>query len=153
MRELHLLHGSVKLDDDDYEKYAHLNWCSTSKGYVVRHVKGQKGKQSLHRLILGVESHEWADHINGDRMDNRKENLRKCSRLENSRNMGKRKCPTSSKFKGVYWDSQMSKYRARLYHDGKNHHIGLFDTQEDAAKAYNKKALAIQGTFARINTI
>ena len=94
------------------------------------------------------------DHIDGNVLDCRKQNLRFASSSENNQNSRKKRAKhATSKFKGVYWDKQLSKFRARIYHKGKNHHIGLFDNEVDAALAYNKKAVDFFAPFAYLNTV
>ena len=93
------------------------------------------------------------DHINGDKLDNRKENLRLVTMSQSNANRGKinfkRKVDKRSKFIGVSWDRNA--YRAIICKDGKKEYLGRFDIEEDAAKAYNKRALELFGEYARIN--
>ena len=95
------------------------------------------------------------DHINGIRDDNRIENLRECTRSQNSANAPKRKSYdgkiTSSKYKGVYWYKRYQKWKAQIGKDGKMIHLGYFDSERDAAKAYDSKAKELFGEFAAVN--
>lgn len=82
-------------------------------------------KSNGHRLVV--------DHINNIPSDNRLENLQIITHRKNS---SKDRKGGSSKFVGVYWDKQMSKWRARIYLKGKSKHLGLFDSEKEAANAY-----------------
>jgi hypothetical protein len=93
------------------------------------------------------------DHINGDPLDNRKSNLRVCTQAENLRNRRKRAKPTSSKFKGVsrHTISRQKPWLAKIKSDGKTIYLGTFETEEQAAEAYDRAALERFGTFAHLN--
>lgn len=90
------------------------------------------------------------DHINGNSLDNRKQNLRLCSRQENNRNSAPRKNSTS-KYKGVSWSTCKSKWTVKIRVNGKSKHIGYFSDEKLAAEAYNKAAKQYYGDFAWIN--
>ena len=89
------------------------------------------------------------DHINGNKLDNRKSNLRICTHAENLRNLKKAKNNTSG-FKGVSWYSKSKKWRAVITFGGKYHHLGLFVKKQDAIDAYNQKAKEYFGQFAYV---
>lgn len=88
------------------------------------------------------------DHINGDGLDNTRNNLRAVTPAENLRNQRLRKDNTSG-FKGV--SRHEGRWRARVRVDGKYTHVGLFDSAEDAARAYDEAARNMHGIFARTN--
>jgi len=97
------------------------------------------GKKCLaHRVVWFLHHGSWpddqVDHINGDRSDNRIENLRAVSNLVNGRNRRK-SVRNSSGITGVYWCPEQSKWRASICVDGKLKHLGRFDTIEAAASA------------------
>ena len=91
---------------------------------------------------------EFLDHINGDRSDNRIENLRPATKAENARNSGK-KVNNTSGFKGVCKSSVAGKWRARISVDGKRIRLGNFLTKEDAFQAYEDACRRMHGDFAR----
>lgn len=109
----------------------------------------------LHRVLLDASVETCVDHISGDRLDNRRANLRICTHAENSRN---RKCLDSARrlFKGChYYKNQRGdkKWIARIWVNGRNLFLGCFVTPEEAALAYNEKARTEFGAFARLNVI
>lgn len=93
------------------------------------------------------------DHINGDRLDNRRANLRICNGMENARNRGvsARHIEIPSRYKGVSWERRAARWQAQIGCDGKKFHLGLFATEEEAARAYDAKARELHGDFARLN--
>ena len=89
------------------------------------------------------------DHINGNRMDNRRCNLRHCTNAENSRNCQHRS--GTSKYRGVYYAKQTKKWRASIMHNGKRFHLGYFATEEAAAEKWNEAAKAMFGEYVVLN--
>lgn len=92
----------------------------------------------------------FVDHINRDRSDNRRSNLRLCSLAENNRN-GSIRSNNNSGFKGVSWDKARGKWQAGIGLNGTRKALGRFDSAEDAARAYDAAALANYGEFAALN--
>jgi len=91
---------------------------------------------------------EIVDHINGDTLDNRKQNLRIATPLQNARNKKRAKNNTSG-FKGVEWDPRRSKWRAAIVVQGRRRHLGHFDDAREASKRYEEAAKNIFGQFYR----
>jgi hypothetical protein len=105
-----------------------------------------------HRLIWAYHNGPAKlniDHANGNTFDNRIENLRECTTAENQYNQVKSKANTSG-LKGVNWCKQKQKWRARIRVDGKEFHVGFFNSVENAAKVIAKKRAELHGVFARI---
>lgn len=151
MKEIKLSKGKVTIVDDcDYEYCILYKWYTSSKGYAVRTYKGKT--ICLHREILNVSKGLEVDHINGDRLDNRRENLRIVTSHQNGLNKIKRK-EASSKYKGVHKCSRSGKYIARIMLGSKRKYLGLFLSEEEAAKAYNKEALKLHGEYASLNLV
>ncbi len=146
--------GYALVDDEDYERLSVRKWWRSHYGYAVSSTMRNRVKTTywLHREVLGDPQGQDVDHINGDRLDCRKSNLRACSRSENLANMGMRSDNTSG-YKGVYWSKQIKRWIARIGVRGKYIHIGTFDNPLDAAIAYNKVALEERGAFARLNVL
>lgn len=105
-----------------------------------------------HRVAWFLVYGEWPtsqiDHANGDRSDNRIENLRMCSVSENRWNSKKRERNTSG-YKGVTWDATRKKWVAQIMANRKNHHLGRFETPHEAHAAYVEASNRLHGEFAR----
>lgn len=154
MKKIPLTQGKVALvDDADYPKVAKYKWFLRKEkytGYAARSYKkpdGRVGVIRMHRLILDAPSHLDVDHINGNGLDNRRCNIRLCTRQENVWNTRARHGKTS-RYKGVCWDKASKKWKAQINIDGKKHSIGRFTKEKEAAKAYQKKAKEAFGEFA-----
>ncbi len=109
----------------------------------------------MHRIVGNIPDGLITDHINGNRLDNRKINLRVCSFAQNARNYPKQKTARTSKFKGVVLDRNPNRKKNYKVMIRINKHsrilVGYFYTEKEAAKAYNQAALKHHGTFARLN--
>lgn len=98
---------------------------------------------------MGATFEHEVDHINGDGLDNRRSNLRLCNRSQNGAN---RVSPNREiKYRGVYKSKNGNGFKAQIKAFRRNIHIGVFDTEEDAARAYDAKAREYFGEFARTN--
>lgn len=153
MKEIQLTQGKVAIvDDEDFEWLNQWKWCVNGDGYAHRHAQMVNGKQTkvkMHREILGLIKGDSkdCDHINGNRIDNRRENLMVCKRSENSHNQ-KISIDNTSGFKGVYWDKPYKKWRARILINNKRKHLGYFTTPEEAHSACCEAAIKYYGEFA-----
>lgn len=107
----------------------------------------------MHRLLLGLDLTDAAvhvDHASGDRLDNRRVNLRPCTHAENQRNQG----PSSrnaSGYKGVSLYKRDGTYRASIAAHGRRRHLGYYSNPVEAARAYDAAARELHGEFARTN--
>lgn len=144
----------VLVDDEDYDELNKYKW-HISLGYACRakYLRTKDGKSmkknvKMHRVITNAPDHLEVDHINGDRLDNRKENLRLCTRSENCFNRGVQR-NNKLGIKGV--DKYKELYRASIKINRKKKHIGYFKTIEEAQKAYEAKAKELFGDFYRGN--
>jgi hypothetical protein len=155
MQEIKLTKGYVGLvDDEDYPLVSAFKWCAHPNGnnvYVSRRIPRKGGGQStlkLHRFILGINDPSvQVDHINGDGLDNRRENLRPCTVAQNQQNRSAQR-NNSSGTKGVYLRRDCRKWQAQIKAVGKNRYLGLFPTKEAAAEAYAEAAKFYFGEFA-----
>ena len=144
---------------EDYQELSKYSWHvnSHTNGFrAVRSVNTGKGAIrtfTMHRQILGLKKGDKkeADHRNGYQLDNRRSNLRICSRDENARN--RRGARGTSKYKGVYFYKLTKKWAAQIGFNKKRKTIGYFLTENAAAEAYNKAALKYHGEFACLNII
>jgi len=155
MREIPLTQGRVAIvDDDDYELLSKSKWYYCKVGYACRDKKtnGKRKALFMHRVITNCPDNREVDHINRDRLDNRKVNLRVCTRAQNGSNIavGRRR---RSQYKGLYWDRSGQKWRVELRHLGRKIYIGQFDSETEAALHYNEAASTYHGEFAFLNAI
>lgn len=160
MAELRLLRGQTALiDDEDLPKTVGYRWLLSTKGYVIARIwnGSQCSTLWLHRLILGTPKGFDTDHKDRNKLNNQKSNLRVAARRQNSGNKRIDKAGHSSRFKGVHRHTN-GKWRARFgfrLPDGKRKfvHLGLFDQELDAARAYDQYAVKHFGEdFALLNT-
>ena len=114
----------------------------------------------IHRLIFKYHHGflpEYLDHIDGNRLNNDIFNLREATNTQNCMNTKKRKFyhgkPTSSKFKGVYWNREQRRWKSYITIDGKQKYLGSFTNEIDAAEAYNTAATKYFGDYACMNNI
>lgn len=143
----------VMVSDEDYELVKQYNWQVSPENCVAGHtVGGSKQRILMHRFIMNAPRHLEVDHINGDRLDNRRSNLRLCTSSENKMNRGIR-CDTKSGYKGVSWHKQRNKWTARIKAGNTYKHLGLFDDVKEAALAYNQASLKYHGEFAWLNPL
>lgn len=154
--------GQIKIKDqvilysDSCQKYIdgwrwHLH--KTKHGIYVRGYpvgRRRDGLYYMHRVISRARGGEDVDHINGNGLDNRIENLRVCSRTQNNGNRRKI-AKKSSKYKGVHFDKQTNKWRAEITHEGKRIRLGRFKTEKEAVNAYYQKAKELFKEYALLS--
>lgn len=136
--------GIALVSDEDYEKVKNYYWNNGNR-QVITNIN--KKTVSLHRFIIQPKKDEIVDHINFNYFDNRRENLRICTKAENVRHQRKQK-RNKSGFKGVRYVEREEKWMARITFNGKIKFIGYFDTAEDAATAYDYMAKKLFGEYA-----
>ena len=145
----------TKIDNDDYEIVKDYKWCY-HQGYAKTNITLPNGKRKsllMHRLILGLTDPKiQADHINHNKLDNRRNNLRSCNIQQNHMNQSSRKNSTS-KYLGVSWNKNAKKWHSNIRFNNKRIHLGLYTNENDAAKAYNLKAKELFKEFANLNII
>lgn len=154
-KSIPLTQGKFALvDNEDFEKVNKYKWCFQTRGYAYRHAPAEFYSRGcvlyMHRIIMNAPDGIEVDHINGDKLDNRRENLRFANRSQNSRNTPKRKNGTSG-FKGVTFVKRLSKWKAQIEIDNRGKYLGVFLDKEDAARAYDEVAKMYFGEFAKLN--
>ena len=135
---------------DDYEEFVYgYRFRLNDKGYAVYSgtKDGLNGKY-LHRIIMGDPEDLVVDHINGDILNNCRDNLRVVSRQENSMNQGINK-NNKSGVSGVHWNKSTNKWRAKITYKNKRISLGCFEKLEDATKARKDAEEEYFGEFAR----
>lgn len=160
MKEIQLTKGKIAIvDDEDYEWLNEWKWFYDSYGYARRGQYNKKTKNiksiRMHRTIIDAKDGELVDHINRDRLDNRKSNLRICDWSLNSRNRKISKNNTSG-YRGVYFDDSsrvIKKWKVIIRLNNKRIYIGRFKTKTEAAKAYNDAAVKYFGEVDVLNKI
>lgn len=156
MKEISLTQGKMALvDDSDYEELGQWKWYAMrtashrDRWCAARCVPTGNGRQAniyMHRAILKPASGVFIDHIDGDGLNNQRSNLRLATNQENCRNQRVRRNNTTG-YKGVFkwhnrWGAKIQEY-----------YLGLFNTPEEAATAYNEAANELFGEYARFNVI
>lgn len=118
--------------------------------YAITNRPGTKnGILKMHRLLMNAPDGVLVDHINGNGLDNRRENLRLCDHLGNSRNA--KAIVGSSRFKGVHFNACNGRWEARIRQNGRQKCLGYYDSEEEAARVYDAAAAIEFGEFARFN--
>lgn len=152
----------AQVSDEDYEYLVQFKWHRMATGYPgstlgydrrngVRHPP-----ETMHRVILGrwlggVPEGMESDHADRDKLNNTRPNLRLCTSAQNMANIGHESCQGSSKYKGVA--RHKKKWVAQISVDNKSKYLGLFNSEDAAAAAYNRAAREWHGEFAVLNNV
>lgn len=162
MKEIQLTKGQVAKVCDCH---AHLvegrkwaaRWKPTTNSFyafrntsVIERMHGLPRIELMHRVINNTPKGFETDHINHNTLDNQCSNLRTATRTQNAINQNKSKNNTTG-YKGVLWRKAIQKWEAQIGVNRKMKYIGIFDTAEDAAKAYDEEARKLHGLFAKTN--
>ena len=152
-KEISLKNGGFAIvDDADYELVSRFNWGRSLVPWALNYVTGYALADNgvyysnLHRFLLQAPERVKVDHINRNPLDNRRSNLRLATDSQSAQN---RPSWGKSGFKGVYKNHK--RWSASIQIDKKAHHLGTFDTPEDAARAYDKAARELYGPHAFVN--
>ncbi len=159
MKIIQLNHGHVtSVDDEDYDKLNQFKWFAwynkdTHSYYAVKGtwINKKRGILYMHRFIMQVTGRSIkVDHRDHDTLNNQRSNLRLATHSQNCANRKSMKNSTS-KYLGVHWDKSKNKWKVAIENNGVHLYIGVFAIEEDAAKAYDLKAVELHGEFANLN--
>jgi hypothetical protein len=137
------------IDAEDFDLVSQFSWHCSTNGYACAREKGRRQdprKQVwMHRLIAQTPEDMFTDHANGDKLDNRKTNLRLCDKQQNAAN-SKLRSDNTTGYKGVV--KVKSGWRAEIWLNGKHQHIGIYNSIKEAATAYMEAANKHFGEYA-----
>lgn len=136
------------VDEQDYNLVSSYRWTlrkTPHNSYATTKINGRV--VSMHQLIMGKMLGLVIDHKNMDGIDNRHSNLRHATYQENNMNRQSH----VKQYKGVWWDKVKMRWRAQIRKDGKKYLLGTFNDPKEAALAYDRKAIELFGSFARLN--
>src|SRR5437667_7176359 len=129
--------GNVLVSVQDFDLLSKYSWQQNEKGYAQCSEK-IKNSRLMHRIIMEPEMNKIVDHINHNRLDNRRENLRIITKPQNNQNRLKNKLKiTTSKYKGVSYSKRYKKFRTTIKYNNKQKDIGIYEKEEEATKAYD----------------
>lgn len=142
------------IDKEDFSRVSKHKWYLDDWGYARRNKKFKDGTADsdplrMHRFVLKTKSKLVVDHMNGNKLDNRKTNLRLCTVAQNNFGRGIKKDNTSG-CKGVHFNKPTGKWMARISAYGKRKYLGLFKTKELAYSAYKEVSKELHGDFSNI---
>lgn len=152
MKVIKLTQGKFAIvDDSDHVGLSKYKWYAAKRGYGF-YAQRMKNRQiiQMHRLLTGALKGQDVDHINGDTLDNRRENLRIVTRSQNEWNRDKQR-NNSTGYKGVILSR--GRYIARIRVHSKLINLGSFSDKKEAALAYNGGATKYHGEFAKLNVV
>lgn len=139
------------VDASVYDFLNQWNWHCSKDGYVVRFIN--RTMIQMHSLILKVPKGKEVDHKDRDRLNNRRDNLRPCTKAQNQGNRWKSSHAKTSKFKGVYFAKKEQRFVAQGTNGGRGITLGRFVSEAEAAKAYNVWAKSNFGKFVYLNPV
>lgn len=143
----------VEIDDEDFAWLSQYKWRPDKDGYArtTWRQDGTRYDRRMHRMILDASRGQIVDHIDGNRLNNRKNNLRFVSSRQNSQNM-KRPRTNTTGYKGVV-KRRENRYEAKVTHGGDCLYCGTYTNALAAAHAYNYNAKLCFGQFAQLNEV
>jgi hypothetical protein len=142
MKKIPLSRGLfVMVDDEDYTELNKYKWCA-GKGkntfYAIRNIRKENGEYTtilMHRAIMNISLNMQCDHIDGNGLNNCKDNLREVTNRQNAQNNHTNK---TSKYPGICWLKRDKRWQARIRFNGKRKYLGNYMHELDAYNAYIK---------------
>ena len=155
MKEIYLANnkGIILVDDENYEWLNQYKWTLNAK-YANTKIKINNKRKSkyIHRLIMNEPENMQIDHIDGNGLNNQKNNLRIVTQSQNQMNKISAK-NSSSQYKGVCFVKSRNKWLSSICINKRNYNLGNFKNEEDAARAYNEAAQKYFGEYAHLNEV
>lgn len=155
MKRIPLTQGKFTIvDNKDYEWLNQWKWSFHSQGYAQRgsSVNGKKTNLKMHRVILNAPKGIVVDHRNGDKLDNRRANIRLCTQAQNLWNAGISK-QNKSGYKGVFWEKKTRRFIVRIRNRKDNLYLGSYRNLLEAVIVWNEAAKKYHREFARLNKL
>jgi len=156
-RRIKLTRGQYAIVDvEDFERLNQYSWHCTCYGYACRKVpkkfrKNDERSSLMHKELCPVPGEMVVDHINRNKLDNRKANLRPATKQQNAWNGTFRRRTGKPRYGGIKWDKDLKKWRVRLDINGRAESFGCYADQVEAAEAYDRVAKQYRGEFAVLN--
>lgn len=150
MKQISLTQNKIAIvDNEDYEWLNNWKWHYRPDGYAGTYIHTTKGSRVLlmHRLIMDAPKGRGIDHINHDKLDNRRVNLRFCNQSQNMANRVE-SVNSLSGYKGVIWDNHANKWRVTIGYNYNRIYLGLYEDVELAKTIYRSVARRLFGEFA-----
>ncbi len=139
----------AQVSPEDYERVMYYSWCLHTGGYAAGMTPGTKKHQFLHRFVVGCPDGMVVDHISGNKLDNRRENLRVCTQAQNHFNRHKLSSSNTTGYTGVR--RVRNRFQAYYKTGRKMVHVGMYATAEEAARARDAAAAKVAGEFLTPN--
>lgn len=142
--------GIALVDDEDFDTLNAGGWWVNGAGYATRRVRSLRTTLMMHRVVVSAPRGVQVHHVNGERLDNRKANLRICTQAQNNVAQPIR-ASGSSPYRGVHRCSRADRFIAKIRIDGRSKYLGTFTDEIEAAVAYDAAARECHGEFAALN--